>query len=172
MAKTPVTYSMWVPPLSSEYSARICFDGWTCHIVQKPHWILFPLRSSFSIESSSPAKMCSSYLFTLLLIVALAFISPSQASVDSYRANGDSAGETKLYSNYIYVHAIFMAITFLFLVPIAIFASRFGRNRVGRKWFAVSFYFIIFVNQGNSTSHLVDACRSQRDSSLSILCHR
>ncbi|KIM83391.1 hypothetical protein PILCRDRAFT_442053 [Piloderma croceum F 1598] len=111
----------------------------------KTHWILSPPQpqptalcgivrfpSSFHLQP----KMCSAYLFTLLSIVALAFISPTQASVDSHRANGESAGETKLYSNYIYVHAIFMAITFLFLVPLAIFASRFGRNRVGRKWFA------------------------------------
>jgi len=104
--------------------------------------------------------------------MALALVSPTQASVDSHRAGGESAGETKLYSNYIYVHAIFMALTFLLLIPLAIFASRFGRYRVGRKWFAVSFDFVLYVNQWNSTSHPVGTCRSQRNSSLSILCHR
>ena len=69
-----------------------------------------------------------------------ALVPPVRASVDSHRAGGESAGETKLYSNYIYVHGIFMAITFLFLMPVAIFASRFGRYKVGRRWLAVSFY--------------------------------
>jgi len=75
-------------------------------------------------------------LASLLWIAALALASPAHASVDSHRAEGDSAGETKLYSNYIYVHAIFMAIIFLFLIPVAILASRFGRYVMGRKWFA------------------------------------
>lgn len=75
-------------------------------------------------------------IFSALTVI---LASPTYASVDSHRANGESAEETKLYSNYIYVHAIFMAITFLFLIPSAIFASRFARFVINRKWFAVSF---------------------------------
>jgi hypothetical protein len=92
--------------------------------------------------------MSPGHLFTFLSIVALALVPPTRASVDSHRAGGDSAGETKLYSNYIYVHGIFMAITFLFLIPLAIFASRFGRYKVGRRWFAVSFDFVIYGKLG------------------------
>lgn len=89
--------------------------------------------------------MPSQYIPALFSMVSLALVSPTQASVDSYRAAGESHGETKLYSNYIYTHAIFMAITFLLLVPMAIFASRFGRYVVGRKWFAVSFGFSLHM---------------------------
>src|ERR1700691_2296761 len=84
-----------------------------------------------------------SLLATFVWVVAHALVSPAHASVDSHHAEGQSAGETKLYSNYIYVHAIFMAVTFLFLIPSAIFASRFGRYVMGRKWFAVSLRFIL-----------------------------
>lgn len=63
---------------------------------------------------------------------------PVQASIGSYRANGENAGETKRYSNLIYVHAIFMVITFIFLIPLAIFASRFGRYAMGKHWFTVN----------------------------------
>jgi hypothetical protein len=78
-----------------------------------------------------------SFSTTFLWIAALALASPVDASVDSHRTQGEAAGETKQYSNYIYVHAIFMAITFLFLVPTAIFASRFARYATKGKWFAV-----------------------------------
>ncbi|KZP22369.1 hypothetical protein FIBSPDRAFT_824753 [Athelia psychrophila] len=67
---------------------------------------------------------------------------PVQASVGSYRANGENAGETKRYSNLIYVHAIFMVITFIFLIPLAIFASRFGRYAMGKHWFTVHAFSI------------------------------
>ena len=77
----------------------------------------------------------------LFWVVAITLVSPVHASVDSHRATGLNLGETKIYSNYIYVHAIFMSITFLLLIPVAIFASRFGRGVMGRKWFKVSFYF-------------------------------
>jgi hypothetical protein len=75
--------------------------------------------------------------WTLFWVAAVTLASPVCASVDSHRAEGESAGETKIYSIYIYVHGIFMAITFLLLVPLAIFASRFGRYAMGRKWFTV-----------------------------------
>ena len=78
----------------------------------------------------------------LLWVAAVTLVSPVHASVDSHRATGLNVGETKIYSNYIYVHGIFMSITFLFLIPVAIFASRFGRYIMGRKWFKVSFNLV------------------------------
>ncbi|KAF7980722.1 hypothetical protein HWV62_36725 [Athelia sp. TMB] len=67
--------------------------------------------------------------------LAAILFSPVHASIDSLRENGENVGETKLYSNLIYVHAIFMVITFIFLIPLATFASRFGRNLMGSRWF-------------------------------------
>jgi len=73
-------------------------------------------------------------LYWCIAVLPLALT--ASASVDSHRQNGEAAGDTKLYSNLIYVHAIFMTIAFVFLIPAAIFASRFGRYAMGRRWFA------------------------------------
>jgi hypothetical protein len=137
---------------------------------------LLVVREKYTFRSPplpSPLKLTATKMISLLFsivfwIAALILPSPSWASVESHRAHGQSVGEKKSYSNLIYVHAIFMAITFLFLIPSAIIASRFGRSMMGRKWFAVSLQFPL----PRQTEWLIiisgDSCGTQRDSSLFI----